>query len=454
MTEPGHKTDTIAAVATAPGRGAVGILRLSGPGAIAVARKIAGPTPPPRQAALRSFRDDQGVTLDRGLVLYFPAPNSFTGEDVVELQGHGGPAVLDLLLRAACALGARPARPGEFSERAFLNGQMDLAQAEAIADLINAANAQAARAASRSLDGELSRLVNALLQELTQLRVYIEGALDFSDEDVNWLAADSLQQQLAALCIRIEDLLLQARRGRRLQEGLVIALTGAPNVGKSTLMNRLAGAEVSIVTEVAGTTRDTLRENLDLDGLPVTLVDTAGLRDDSTDPIEREGMRRAREALARAELALFLLDDRGGLSAADQALVASLPAGPQILFVHNKCDVSGRAPESFQLNGQRHLRLSAATGAGIDLLMTEIRTTAGLQGGSEGLFSARARHVDALERTLRHTQQSLHRIREGVAAELAAEDLRLAQQALAEITGAFSSEDLLGAIFASFCIGK
>jgi tRNA modification GTPase len=445
--------DTIAAIATAPGRGAVGILRLSGPRAAEIATHLAPPLPAPRLAALRRFRGTDGTALDRGLVLYFPAPHSFTGEDVVELQGHGGPAVLDLLLAASCAAGARPARPGEFSERAFLNGRMDLAQAEAVADLIAAASAQAARAASRTLEGALSQQVAALLDELTQLRVFVEGALDFSDQDTPWLEDATLRERFDALRGRLQKFMRQAEQGRRLREGLVITLTGAPNVGKSTLMNRLAGADVAIVTEIAGTTRDTLRENLDLDGLPVTLVDTAGLRD-SNDAIEREGMRRAREAAGRADLALFLLDDRTGLGAADRALAASLPPGPQLLFVHNKCDLSGRTAEIFEHEGERHLRISAAHGEGIDRLRAEIRAHAGLDARSEGLFTARARHVDALRRTLEHVDAAARRVAEGAHAELAAEELRLAQQTLGEITGRFSTEDLLGAIFSAFCIGK
>ena len=446
-------TDTIAAVATPPGRGAVGILRLSGPAAFSISEKIAGALPPARRAALRHFRDNQGAALDQGLLLRFAAPNSFTGEDVVELQGHGGPVVLDLLLRAACALGARVARPGEFSERAFLNGRMDLVQAEAVADLINAANAQAARAANRSLDGELSRRVRALLEELTQLRVFVEGALDFSDEDVNWLADNQLRTRIETLCTHLQELLRRAHQGRRLREGIVIALTGQPNVGKSTLLNCLAGADVAIVTEIAGTTRDVLRENLDLGGLPVTLVDTAGLRESAGDPIEREGMRRAREALARAELALFLLDDRKGLSAADRRLLAQLPQGPQLLMLHNKCDLTARAPEVFEADGRRHVRLSAAQGAGIELLIGEIKTAAGFHTG-ESLFSARTRHVHALTRTLACVRDAQARLLEGATPELAAEELRLAQQSLAEITGAFTSDDLLGRIFSAFCIGK
>jgi tRNA modification GTPase len=434
MNRPAPPTETIAAIATAPGRGAVGILRLSGPQSGRIAEALCGVLPPPRQAALRHFRDATGQALDQGLVLVFPAPRSFTGEDVVELQGHGGPAVLNLLLAAACAAGARPARPGEFSERAFLNGRMDLAQAEAVADLIGAASAQAARAASRALDGALSKQVDALLEELTALRVFVEGALDFSDQDTPWLEDAALHQRFAALRSRLQQLLREADQGRRLRDGLVITLTGAPNVGKSTLMNRLAGADVAIVTDQPGTTRDTLREDLDLDGLPVTLVDTAGLRD-SDDPIE-------------------LLDDRSGLGSAERALAASLAPGPRLLFVHNKCDISGRAAGVFEQNGERHLRVSAAHGDGIDRLRAEIRAAAGLDSHGEGLFSARARHVDALRRTLDSVDAALHRIREGAHAELAAEELRLAQAALGEITGRFSSEDLLGAIFRSFCIGK
>lgn len=446
-------TDTLAAIATAPGRGAVGILRLSGSKAIPVATALCGTLPAPRSAALRHFRDAAGAVIDQGLVLVFPGPQSFTGEDVVELQGHGGPVVMDLLLRAACAAGARLARPGEFSERAYLNGRMDLAQAEAVADLINAASAGAARAASRSLDGELSRRVQVLLEELVQLRVFVEGALDFSDEDVDWLADASLRIRVETLCAHLEDLLRLARQGRRLRDGLSIALTGAPNTGKSTLLNALAGADVAIVTDIAGTTRDVLRENLDLDGLPVTVVDTAGLRE-SDDPIEREGMRRARAALEKAELALYLLDDRTGWTAADSALLATLPPGPRRLIVHNKCDLTQRAPQVFEQDGERHLRLSAARGLGLDLLRAEIRAAAGLAESGESLFSARTRHVDALERTLAAVREAQRRMQEGAAPELAAEELNLAQRALSEITGAFGSEDLLGAIFRSFCIGK
>ncbi|HSW15399.1 MAG TPA: tRNA uridine-5-carboxymethylaminomethyl(34) synthesis GTPase MnmE [Solimonas sp.] len=445
-------SDTIAAIATAPGRGAVGMLRLSGPQALDIATRLAGPLPPPRLAALRHFRDAGGNALDQGLVLVFPGPNSFTGEDVVELQGHGGPVVLDLLLRACCACGARVARPGEFSERAFLNERMDLAQAEAIADLINAATAQAARAAQRSLDGALSQQVSAITEELIALRVFVEGALDFSDEDVDWLADAQLHTRLETLALHLDALLAQAAQGRRLREGLTIALTGQPNVGKSTLMNRLAGAEVAIVTDIAGTTRDVLRENLDLAGLPVTLVDTAGLRD-SEDVVEREGIRRARAALEQAELALYLVDDRSGTDDTDARLLAGLPAGLPVWVLHNKCDLSGRAAQRFERDGRVHLRIAAAGGDGLELLLAEIRRFAGL-GAGEATFSARTRHVDALQRARGLLRDAQQRLAEGATPELAAEELRLAQEAMGEITGRFGSEDLLGRIFSSFCIGK
>ena len=446
-------TETIAAVATPPGRGALGILRLSGPQAAHIAEQIAGTLPAPRQAVLRHFRDPHGTVIDQGLLLYFPGPNSFTGEDVIELQGHGGPVLLDLLLRSVCAMGARVARPGEFSERAFLNNRIDLAQAEAIADLIDAASAQAARAASRSLDGEFSKRIHALVDELIQLRVFIEGALDFSDEDIDWLSDDKLRKRLATLIEHLHTLIGQAARGRRLREGITVTLTGQPNVGKSTLLNRLAGSDAAIVTDIAGTTRDVLRENIVLDDLPLTVVDTAGLRE-SSDPVEREGIRRAWAALAQAEIALYLIDDRAGLTAADQALLQQLPEQVKVLVIANKCDLSGRAPEDSNAHGYEFIRLSAADGSGVELLTAAIKRIAGVTENAEGIFSARTRHVDALRRALAFSQDAQSRLLEGVTPELAAEELRLAQEALAEITGQFSSDDLLGKIFSQFCIGK
>jgi tRNA modification GTPase len=446
-------TDTIAAVATAPGRGAVGIVRLSGPQAFAIAERLAGARPPPRHAALRTFSDAGGAALDQGLLLLFPGPDSYTGEDVAELQGHGGPLVLDLLVRAACACGARPARPGEFSERAFLNGRLDLAQAEAIADLIAAATEQAARAAHRSLQGEFSQRVSAIVEELTQLRTYVEGALDFSDEDVNWLADEALRARLHALLDHLRALLGAAAQGRRLREGLTVALAGQPNVGKSTLLNRLAGTDAAIVTDIPGTTRDVLRENINLDGLPLTVVDTAGLRE-SGDPVEKEGIRRAWQALAHAELVLFLVDDRAGITEEDRSLLSRVPGDPEIVIVRNKCDLSGQPPGRDEQHGRAEVRMCSKTGAGLDLLKQEIRRVAGLSDTGESLFSARTRHVEALQRALACAQDAELRLREGANAELAAEELRLAQQALGEITGVFTSDDLLGRIFSQFCIGK
>lgn len=445
--------DTIVAVATPAGRGAVGIVRLSGPRAAAIATQLCGELPAPRVAALRHFRDAEGIAIDRGVVLRFVAPASFTGEDIVELQGHGGPVVMQALVAAACAHGARIARPGEFSERAYLNDRLDLAQAEAIADLIDAGTRDAARAALRSLDGALSQRVAELVEELTSLRVFVEGALDFSDEDVDWLADDGLRARVATLSAHLRELLVDAGRGRRLRDGITVALTGQPNVGKSTLLNRLAGADVAIVTAIPGTTRDVLRESIDLDGLPLTLVDTAGLRE-SDDPVEREGIRRARAALEQAEVALYLVDAQSGLQDADRLLLEAQPSQLRVLVVHNKCDLSGAAPRRWDQDGLKHLSLSAATGAGVDGLIQELHGLAGLDDASQRGFSARARHIDALRRTLAFVLDAERRLLEGADAELAAEELRLAQDALGEITGRFSSDDLLGEIFARFCIGK
>lgn len=448
-----NATDTIVAVATPAGRGSVGIVRLSGPQAGAIAQRLVGTLPAPRQSVLRAFRDADGEIVDRGLVLLFEAPHSFTGEHVVELQGHGGPVVLDTLLRAACNAGARPARPGEFSERAFLNGRMDLAQAEAIADLIDAGTRQAAVAARRSLDGALSQQVQALAETLVELRVFVEGALDFSDEDIDWLGDERLLQRTQTLLAQLDALLQATGRGRRLRDGLVIALTGQPNVGKSTLLNRLAAADVAIVTDIPGTTRDTLRENLDLDGLPVTVVDTAGLRE-TDDPVEREGVRRARRALTQAELALFLVDARDGATGEDDRLLAELPEGIRCIVVHNKADLAGAEPDAWQHRDRLHLTLSAATGAGVDRLIRELHQLAGLDDTDQSVFSARTRHVDALRRTREHVDTALQQLRQRALPELAAEELRLAHDALGEITGRLSSDALLGEIFSRFCIGK
>jgi tRNA modification GTPase len=448
-------TDTIAAIATAPGRGAVGIVRLSGPLARVAAERLCGTLPAPRRAGLRRFRNGDGEPIDQGLVLVFAAPDSYTGEDIVELHGHGGPVVLDMLLEAALAAGARPARPGEFSERAFLNGRLDLAQAEAVADLIDASSRGAARAAMHTLQGEFSTRVAAVLELLIALRADLEAALDFVDEDVPWLTPETLRQRLADIAVALRELRARAAQGRRLREGMTVAIAGRPNVGKSTLLNRLAGTDAAIVSPHAGTTRDLLREAIDLGGLPLTVVDTAGLRE-TADPVEREGVRRARAVFAQAELVLFVAECPLGLTADDRRLLAELPPAVEALVLLNKCDLAGRAagPEP-AVDGRVALRIAAGTGAGIDLLAAEIRRAAGLSATGEGVFAARARHLDALRRAADHCANAqAHTAAPHPRNELVAEELRLAQLALDEITGRFSSEDLLGRIFAGFCIGK
>ncbi len=443
--------DTIAAVATAPGAGGVGIVRVSGPAARAIGEAICGGALRVRRARLARFREADGEEIDSGIVLYFAAPASYTGEDVVELQGHGGTAVMQQLLRRCLALGARAARPGEFTERAFLEGKLDLAQAEAVADLVAAGSQAAARAARRSLAGEFSRRVDGLLQQLTDLRVFVEAALDFPDEQIDFLAAPELLQRRAHAAAALDDLLARARRGLRLRDGLHVLILGAPNVGKSSLLNALAAEERAIVSERAGTTRDLLREAIELDGVAITLVDSAGLRE-APDAIEAEGIRRARAELARADLVLAVGDDDHP-PRLDEDSRAALPEGAQVLWVHAKCDLAGGAARAETHADGEHLWLSARTGAGLDALRDRLRRAAGLGEGAAGDFSARARHVEALERCARHLGDAGAQL-DGGQGELAAEDLRRAQQALGEITGAFEADDLLGRIFAGFCIGK
>lgn len=408
---------------------------------------MTGPLPPPRRVALRGFRDVDGGVVDHGLVLYFKAPHSYTGEDVVELQGHGGTVATGMVLSAALAAGARQARPGEFSLRAYLNDRMDLVQAEAVADLIDAATRAAARAAERSLEGAFSRRVEVLQQALIEARVRVEGALDFPEDEAGWFGAE-LQRALALARGELEALLAAGSQGRRLTEGYTVAIAGQPNVGKSTLMNRLSGTNVAIVTEVPGTTRDVLRESLDLGGLPVTLVDTAGLRD-SGDAIEREGILRARRAFARCELILYLVDARAGVTDADRALIRTLPPGVPHLVVHNKVDLRD-APAPV---GAASLAISAASGIGMDQMVRAICEHAGVQEASAA-FSARSRHLEALRDAQARLERACEHLRAGDAAELAAEELRAAQRALGTICGVFDNEELLGRIFAGFCIGK
>ena len=443
-------TDTIAAVATAPGPGGIGILRLSGPAAAAIAQAVCGRVPLPRQADHCRFRDDQGEVIDDGIALYFAAPASFTGEDVVELQAHGSPVLLQQLLSRCCALGARPARAGEFSQRAFLNGKIDLAQAEAVADLIGAGDLRAARAARRSLDGVFSRQAGALADRLLRLRVHLEAAIDFADEPIDSLGGDGLRRELVAVLGDLLQLLQRAEQGRRLRDGLHAVIVGPPNAGKSSLLNALAQADRAIVTEIAGTTRDLLQETVRIHGIEVTLVDTAGLRAGG-DAIEREGMRRAQAELQRADLALVLLDARAPQAGLD-AVEAAIVGVPQQLVLHNKADLL--ADDHDPVPDPAALRISARTGLGLTELRVRLAALAGGdREGPDGAFSARARHVEALARARAHVEAGSVHLR-AEALELAAEELRLAHAALGELTGQVTSNDLLGHIFASFCIGK
>ena len=446
-----RRDDTIAALATPPGVGAVAVIRISGPKARDIARELTGREPRPRSADLRTLRDSSGTTLDRGLVLYFPGPRSFTGEDVVELHCHGGRVVSDAVLAAAYRNGARAAEPGEFTLRAFLNDKIDLVQAEAIADLVASGSAQAARAAVRSLEGEFSAAVAELQAALTALRVRIEAWLDFPDEELPFDAAPECAAELDALAAKVDALRVRARSGRALRDGLSVAIAGAPNAGKSSLLNRLAGYDAAIVTEVPGTTRDPLREHLSLDGLPVTVVDTAGLRD-THDPVEREGVRRARLEVARADRLLWVADVREPLEATLAAARDAHAGNGALTVVANKIDLAGRQAEVRDERGTPIVYASALTGAGIDLLVDHLKQAAGIVGEPSGTFSARRRHLDALERA--RAELGAARAALTDALEIAAEHLRNAQTALSELTGELTSDDLLGEIFATFCIGK
>ncbi|PWG63382.1 tRNA uridine-5-carboxymethylaminomethyl(34) synthesis GTPase MnmE [Sediminicurvatus halobius] len=439
--------ETICAVATPPGQGGIGVVRLSGPAAAALAAAVAGPLPAPRYAALRRFRDAAGEAIDEGLVLYFPGPHSLTGEDVVELQGHGGPVVLDRLLQRLLALGARLARPGEFSERAFLNGRMDLSRAEAVADLIAARSEAAARAAMRSLQGELAGQVHALTDALAEERVQLEARIDFADEPLEGLSHDPLPDRLAALAERLAATRAAAGRGQLLREGLTVVIAGRPNAGKSSLLNRLAQRDAAIVTEIAGTTRDVIDEHLHIDGLPLRVLDTAGLRP-AGDAVEREGVRRAQAAMAQADRLLLVVDDRDPAEAVAR-LRTELPARPTTL-VRNKCDLSGHPAGPADEDG---FRVSALTGAGMDELRAHLRSVMGAD-GEVGTFTARRRHLEALDTAGEALAEAQAAAEAGAGEELVAESLRMAQQRLGEITGEVTTEDLLGRIFASFCIGK
>jgi tRNA modification GTPase len=452
----GHAT--IAAIATPAGRGGIGIVRVSGPGCRDIAEKLLGSVPAPRVAVLRAFLGPEGEAIDEGIALHFPAPHSLTGEDVLELQGHGGPVVLDLLLRRVLALGARQAEPGEFTQRAFLNDKLDLAQAEAIADLIDSGSAQAARAALRSLRGEFSSQVHELTEALLRLRMWVEAAIDFPEEEIDFLADRALGERMEDIRKRFAELGEAARQGALLRDGLTLVIAGRPNAGKSSLLNRLAGYDAAIVTPVPGTTRDVLRERIEIDGLPLHILDTAGLRE-SPDEVEAEGIRRAHREIGRADRVLFVVDatDPAALAAAE-ADIAALPASVPRTVVMNKIDRAAVAaridPGADGPAAGATLWLSATTGEGLDLLRAHLKDCVGFHPTGTGALSARARHLDALRRARTHVDEAHRLLVDRHAGELVAEELTEAQRALGEITGEVSSDDLLGRIFGSFCIGK
>jgi tRNA modification GTPase len=446
MREP---AETIVAIATPNGRGGIGVVRVSGGAARAIAQTMCGVELQPRKARLVEFREADDTVIDRGIAMLFPAPHSFTGEDVLELHAHGSPIVLDALVRRVCEQGARPARAGEFSERAFLNGKLDLAQAEAVADLIAARSEAQARAASRSLEGVFSRRVESLVQTIVHLRVEVEAAIDFSEDASESASLPRLERLFATATEQFDALLAAASNGARLTRGTHAVIAGAPNAGKSSLLNALAGNDRAIVTDIPGTTRDVLRESVVFDGVEITLADTAGLRE-STDTVEGEGIRRARAELARADLVLIVMEHGG--ERVPEAIFAEVPENTARIVVANKIDLDGGVPSRMETGGVVTIALSARTGAGVGLLREELkRIAAGDQGDSA--FSARGRHVLALERAGSHLASARSALATS-GPELVAEDLRAVQQALAEITGVFTSEDLLGAIFSTFCIGK
>ena len=450
--------ETIVAQATAPGRGGIGILRVSGPKAVEVAQAVLGKCPKPRMADYLPFKDADGTVLDQGIALYFKSPNSFTGEDVLELQGHGGQVVLDLLLKRILQLdGVRLARPGEFSEQAFLNDKLDLAQAEAIADLIDATSEQAARSALKSLQGEFSNKVNQLVDSVIYLRTYVEASIDFPDEEIDFLADGKIEAKLREMIDQLDLVRSEAKHGSILREGMRVVIAGRPNAGKSSLLNALAGREAAIVTDIAGTTRDVLREHIHIDGMPLHIIDTAGLRE-ATDEVERIGISRAWTEIEQADRIILMLDssdpDSQNIEKVRSEFLSKLPNNMPVTIVRNKVDLSGEAVGLKEENGTTTVCLSAQTHQGVDLLREHLKQAMGFQTGMEGGFLARRRHLDALEKAAEHLQIGLVQLTEFHAGELLAEELRLVQANLSEITGQFTSDDLLGNIFSSFCIGK
>ncbi|SEP37935.1 tRNA uridine-5-carboxymethylaminomethyl(34) synthesis GTPase MnmE [Nitrosovibrio sp. Nv6] len=454
-----ENSDIIAAVATPPGRGGIGIVRVSGKNLRTLARKVTGSTPKARHASLSKFLDERGLVIDEGIALFFPAPHSYTGEDVLELQGHGGPAVMNLVLSSCLFAGARLAQPGEFTLRAFLNDKLDLAQAESVADIIDAGTSEAARCAMRSLQGEFSAAIHSLVQALTDLRMLVEASLDFPEEEADFLAGLDVRSKLGKIQTQLEQVFTSARQGSILREGVSVVLVGQPNVGKSSLLNQLAGEETAIVTEVPGTTRDAIRQAIEIEGVPLHLVDTAGLRE-TDDAVEKIGIARTRAAIEKANLVLLLSDSRYGATEVDQAILHSLPAGLPVIHVYNKIDLLSGLPRIFHQEdspeGAADIYVSAKTGAGIERLRWKLLEVAGWRSssGGEGLFMARSRHLQALADARKYLENACGLAGGNVQLDLLAEELRLAQRALSSITGEFSADDLLGEIFSRFCIGK
>ncbi|HCT98534.1 MAG TPA: tRNA uridine-5-carboxymethylaminomethyl(34) synthesis GTPase MnmE [Methylococcaceae bacterium] len=445
--------ETIVAIATPPGNGGVGVIRISGAELLRfVPALIQKTTLPPRVAVYSPFFDAQGQIIDSGIALFFPAPHSYTGEDVIEIQAHGGAVILDMLVKRVLALGARLARAGEFTERAFLNNKLDLAQAEAVADLINSSTEQSARSAQKSMQGVFSAKIHALVEELTQLRIYVEAAIDFVDEDIDFLNDGVIEQRLRDLIQRLAVIQATAQQGQLLRDGMTLVLAGKPNAGKSSLLNVLAGHDAAIVADVAGTTRDVLRERIQLDGMPLHIIDTAGLHD-AQDVVEREGIRRARVEMAKADKILLLIDARE-LEDDTQALIATLPPNVEIIRIYNKIDLIGRTPSIETTQYGICCYVSIKQQQGLELLTTHLKESMGFNAAVEDVFIARRRHLEALNTASACVLQALSQLTCSAAGELVAEDLRQAQQALAEITGEFTSDDLLGRIFSSFCIGK
>ncbi|MDV5171810.1 tRNA uridine-5-carboxymethylaminomethyl(34) synthesis GTPase MnmE [Photobacterium rosenbergii] len=451
-------TDTIVAQATPPGRGGVGIIRVSGPKAKEVALAVAGRELKPRYAEYLPFKNEDGTALDQGIALFFKGPNSFTGEDVLELQGHGGPVLMDMMIRRILEIdGIRAARPGEFSERAFMNDKLDLAQAEAIADLIDASSEEAAKSAFKSLQGAFSVRVNELVEALIHLRIYVEAAIDFPEEEIDFLSDGKVSGDLNGIIDRLDAVRREANQGAIMREGMKVVIAGRPNAGKSSLLNALSGKDSAIVTDIAGTTRDVLREHIHIDGMPLHIIDTAGLRE-ASDEVERIGIERAWEEIQQADRVLFMVDSTT-TDATDPAeiwpeFVERLPEGLGITVIRNKVELTGEDAGICHVNNPTLIRLSARTGDGVEPLRDHLKECMGFAGTTEGGFMARRRHLDALERAASHLETGKEQLEGFMAGEILAEELRLAQQHLSEITGEFTSDDLLGRIFTSFCIGK